>query len=195
MDKGWKKYGNAHEVRNFQRRLQRHKKKAFDNIAREIVRTVIGKGGYQPNAPLTLLLKSGKTPLSDTGKKLTKAISTKTISKDKLFIGFTKTSKFYPQARMIHDGGSIKVSQRMRNMFFILWLVSKGDRDASTLTGRAAELWKKNQQWFPLAASTKAIRIPARPFMEDIFKDPKIVAKARREFIKAINKTLKEVAR
>lgn len=196
MDKGWKKYERAHEVRRFQRKLQKHKKRAFDEIARTIVREVVhASGSFTPNAPLTLLLKNGQKPLVDTGKKLFKAVSTKTISKDKLFIGFSKNSKFYPRAKLIHDGGTIRVTQKMRNMFYALWLVSKGRMDSSQLSGRAAELWRMNQEWYPLNETTKAIRIPGRPFMEEVFKDPKVIRKARAEFIRAINQTLRELVK
>ncbi len=196
MDKGWKRYEKAHEVRRFQRLLQKHKKRAFDEIARTIVREVVqASGNFKPNAPLTLLLKSGQKPLVDTKTRLFKAVSTKTISKNKLFIGFSKNSSFYARAKLIHDGGTIRVTQKMRNMFYALWLVSKGRMDPSQLSGRAAELWRLNQEWYPLNESTKAIRIPGRPFMEEVFKDPKVIKKARTEFIRAINRTLKELVR
>jgi len=194
MDKGWKKYGDAHEIRKFQRKLQRHRKRAFDAIARSIVKEVINNSSsFKSNAPLTLLLKSGSRPLSDTGRNLFKAIGTQVLSKDKLFVGLLRTNKFYAQAKLIHDGGTIAVTEKMRNMFYILWLVSKGDMDPSKLTGRAAELWGMNQTWYPLAETTKAIKIPSRPFMEEVFRNKKVIEMARLEFRKAVNKTLKDM--
>ena len=196
-NKGWKQYEKAMNSKTFMRRLQRHKKKAFDRIAREIIRGALKTGSFsfKKNAPLTLLLKSGSQPLVDTGSKLSAVVETRTLSKDKLFIGITTANKFYARAKIIHEGGTIKVTQKMRNMFFFLWLVSKGDMSPSQLSGRAAELYALNQEWYPLKASTRAIKIPGRPFMEEIFKDKVILEKARREFIKAINDTIREQVR
>lgn len=198
MDKGWKEYADAVEVKRFRRKLNREKKKAFDAIARDIIAKVIeGNNNFAPNAPLTLLLKQGNTPLKAGGKNrgLFKSISTKTMGPNKLFVGFTKSNKFYSRAKLLHDGGAIKVTHKMRMMFFALWMVSAGHMEPSKLTGRARELWKLNQEWYPLNEGTKAIKIPGRPFIEEAFKDPEVIKKARAAFIIAINRTIRAVAR
>lgn len=197
MDKGWDKYGNATDVRRFKRVLNRHKKKAFDAIARDMINDIIrGSNNFAPNAPLTLLLKRGNKPLVGGGKSgIQKSITTKSISQNELFIGFSKNSKFYPKAKLIHDGGSIKVTHKMRMLFWALFLVSKGEKAPSSLSKRGKELWKLNQEWFPLNNNTNVIKIPGRPFIEEVFKDKRVVEKARKRFIKAINRTLRDLAR
>ena len=123
-----------------------------------------------------------------------------------VFSGVIKTSAGYNIAKVIHNGKSIKVTQRMRNLFYILFLASKtvastlSTRSRATkpitLTGRAKELFDKNKdkQWFPLDPGTRFIRIPKRDWIKRTFKDPQLKAIAKENWMKAIEATIIEIA-
>ena len=194
MDKGWQKYNNATDVKRFKRKFARHRKKALDAIAKEIVKDVIDAGGFAPNAGLTTMIKGHAKPLVHTGKKLSDAITTRMINPKSVFVGIPKSSNFYPQAVAIHEGTLLKVTPAMRGMFMMLWLASIGKADPSDLSGRAKELWEQGgDNWSPLSPGTTGIKIPSRPFMEKAFLNPAARKFALMKFTQAVDNTIKEL--
>jgi hypothetical protein len=88
----------------------------------------------------------------------------------------------------------------MRAMFFYLWLASMSAQGlrtgkAPTLTGRAAQLFERFQDWRPLKASTRAIHIPKRPFITTVVENPDIQSSIIALWRDAVDRTFKEVAR
>ena len=196
MDPGWEKYNNATDVKRFKRKFARHRKRALDEVARVIIAEALKAGSFERNASLTEAIKQGNKPLHDTGKELVGAFRTRLIRKDALFVGIPQNHKFYFKARTIHEGAILKVTGKMRAMFVMLWLASKGDIPESQLTGRAAELFaRKSTGWLPLRQSTTVIRIPARAFMDDAFSSEKTKREMLRRFTRAVDQTLAELAR
>ena len=160
------------------------------------LRSRLKRGQVKPkNAALTLALKRGRSPLVDEGD-LFNAIKMERVSETLVFVGINKAAGEYDLAVLLHEGGAIPVSQRMRNMFFLLWLASRQERGESglyvQLTGRAAELFEKHQDWYPLRPATRAIVIPPRPFVTQAFGDKKIRDMIRGEWINGIKRAAKK---
>ena len=196
MDKGWQKYNNATEVARFKRKFARHRKKAFDILAKEIIREIAENGKFAPNAPLTVYMKSGSTPLHDTNKKLFNSVTSRMDGPHNLFIGIPRSDNFFTKAVAVHEGTAIKVTPAMRQMFMALWLVSMGQQESGSLTGRAEEIWnRKPGNYYPLSESTTVIKIPSRPFIEQAFSSPRTRAMMLKRFTDAVDKTIKELVR
>lgn len=167
----------------------------MDRVARLIVREAIAAGGFEKNADLTTAIKNGSRPLRDTGKNLNRAISARRDG-DRVFVGVPYNHTFYQKARAIHDGATLKVTPKMREMFILLWLASNGEISEDQLSGRAAELYqRKSTGWLPLKSSTRIIKIPARPFMDKAFGADSAKVEMRESFTRAVNETLAEMAR
>lgn len=197
MTKGWERFNNATNVQRFKRKFQRHRKKALDAVAKEILKASIDAGGFAENKPLTVFIKGSNKPLESSGKVLTGAITTRTLGKNEIFVGIPKEDKFYKQAVAVHEGAVIPVSPKMRQMFFMLWMVSIGERDADELSGRAKELWEQRPEegWLPLSPGTQAIKIQPRPFMMKAFFSSTAKRVALEKFTKAVDDTIRELAR
>lgn len=194
-NKGWGRFERAIDPKRFRSKVKARKMSALDRVARVIVREALAAGGFEKNADLTTAIKGGGRPLRDTGKNLTRAIKTRRDG-DKVFVGVPHNSPFYEKARAIHDGATLKVTPKMREMFILLWLASNGEISEDQLTGRAAELYKrKSTGWFPLKSSTRIIKIPARRFLDAAFGSDKAKAVMRDALVKAVNETLAENAR
>ena len=196
MDTGWKKYNNATDRKRFVRKFARHRKRALDQVARTIIKQAIDRGSFAPNAPLTKAIKGKSTPLDDTGNNLNEAFRTIMVRGGKeLFVGIPTTHAFYKTAVRLHEGETLKVTKKMREMFVLLWLASNGEIGSDQLTGRAAELFKrKSDGWLPLRDSTTAIRIPARPFIAEAFGSDQTRQAALAMFTAAVDRTLVELS-
>ena len=142
------------------------------------------KGIGPANAPLTIEIKKSKKPLIDFGD-LRKSIIGRRLKWHKGIAGVNRQSARYNIGLFLHDGGTIKVTDRMRNMFRLLFYVSQGRLDESKLTGRARELYDRNQgvQWRPI--TTGQIRIPGRPFVKNAIEDADLIAKIRKNYAQA----------
>lgn len=194
IDSGWDEFKRATDAKRFQRKFQRHRKAALDQVAREIIRHAIKHGSFERNAALTEMIKGSNEPLVDTGKKLVRAFRTRFYGKD-LFVGIPTTDPIYPQAKAIHEGVTMRVTDKMREMFIMLWLASEGQIGPDQLTGRAAELYKrKSTGWLPLRESTQVIKIPARRFMIEAFGSSEVRTIAEQLFAKAVERTLEDMA-
>lgn len=135
-------------------------------LVRKQARSVI-QGGMEPkNAALTKFIKRSSKPLADNAE-LYKAITSIVTNAFTAEIGVRKGDSTANTAVAVHEGARVKVTPAMRAMFARLHEVSEGGASPSTLTGRAAELWKRRPRrgWKPLRKGTTHIRIPPRPFM------------------------------
>jgi len=154
-------------------------------IVRKEIRRTLQRGLNPANAPLTVMIKGSSKPGVDSGE-LFKAITSVVIDHYTAEIGVRKGNPEADYARMLHDGGRIKVTQKMRTMFGYLADVSAGNRSESELTGRAAELYRRRPGgWRALRESTTHIRIPARPFIAQTMDDESIKRRIGRNWLKA----------
>ena len=165
-------------------------------LAERKARQIIQEGMLPFNADLTEHIKGSDKPLVDTGTGIFQAITSSVVSDFEVFVGVLRRDRFYDIAESLHEGVTIKVTDRMRGMFAVLWQASEGRRDPGTLTGRAAELWARRQGgWLPLNAGTTVIKIPPRPFLEATFSSPELKKQVKREWDRAVDRAIKKNAR
>lgn len=163
------------------------------------VRKEIKRGVPPTNAALTAKLKGGKKPIVGTsGADLFNSITHSVKDWNEAIVGVLRMSGVTNVALVVHEGATIKVTQKMRNLFQILANVTNGITPESKLTGRALELWEmgngKKTKWKPLKKSTIAIRIPSRPYMRYAVKDQKTQVTVVLKWEQAIKKTLKKIS-
>lgn len=113
---------------------------------------------FAPNSPVTIGIKGSSRPLfgEAAGSGLVASITHIVPKWDLAFIGVIRsrsvTSKdgrkydLLNVAFIMHEGASVKVTQKMRNFFAVMSREEPG-------------------KWFPLNPSTKVISIPGRPFL------------------------------
>ncbi len=179
--------------------INKHIRKATEFIGKKgeaIIREEITNGSYEPNRELTVALKGGRNePLKGdrSGASLFKAITSSVINDYTVFIGVLQTSGEYNIALTIHEGVSIKVTEAMRGLFYILWL--KGEKNPTLeLTGRAKELWDKMPGgWLPLRKSTSVIVIPSRPFIKNAWNSGNLQSIASKFWNEALASAFKEI--
>jgi hypothetical protein len=197
MNAGWKRMMRATDPGRFDSVLQNHVGAGTQRaalLAEKTMREGIRKGGFAKNASLTIHIKSSSTPLIDTGGLL-RAITSKADRWDVGFAGILRSDELFEIAEMLHEGGSIRVTEKMRNMFQLLWFVSKGSADPGVLTGAARELWNRQPGgWFPLRESTSAIRIPPRPFVKRAFESFSLKQGVKREWNDSLRRVFAELA-
>jgi len=195
---GWKKLEAALKPNRYNAIMEKHLVRATSlngQLAVAKVRDEIKKGGYAPNKPLTIALKGSTKPLVGRTAQLWQAITHQKIDKVTVFVGVLKTNGIYNIAVAVHEGVAIKVTERMRGLFFVLWQVSEGRMPISDLRGRAKELWDQMPGgWKPLLASTTAITIPSRPFIKQAFADKELRNKAKTNWQQAMRAAHKEIA-
>lgn len=163
------------------------------------IRKRIRQRRYAKNSALTVLLKKSSMPLVDDAD-LFGAITSRELDRFSVFVGILRTattSSGQPMvnlAELLHNGGSIPVTEHMRNMFILLSEVGQGKRDINTLEGRTLELARalgsKISQIKPLKPSTVFIKIPARPFLAEVLKDQAMLKKCVRNWENAVNQAL-----
>lgn len=163
---------------------------------------------FDANAALTIALKGSTKPLVDRGQ-LFQSITSQRVDRARYFVGVLKTNNRYNIAAAIHEGASIPVTDKMRGLFFSLWLATKdpktkardkAGRFRATVkmkSKRAEELKRiairRKVVIFPLKASTTVIRVPRRPFIEQTFRDRAIVEKLRTHWQRAISNAMRGV--
>jgi hypothetical protein len=179
--------------------VRKHLKRASAFIGKKgeaLIRREISSGSYAPNAPLTIALKGGKNePLigDRTGSPLFKAITSTVVDDYTVFIGVLQQDDQYNIAIAIHEGATIGVSQKMRNLFYVLWMKEKDP--TIELEGRARELWDKmSGGWKPLKESTKAIIIPPRPFIANAMNSGELQRMAEKFWNQAMVAAMHEVS-
>lgn len=176
--------------------VERHMQRATQLnalVAEASIRDIIKGGGFEANAPLTSAIKRSSKPLVDKGD-LFKAITSQPRNAFEAFVGILMTDGLYDVALAVHDGVSIKVTDKMRNMFYVLWQASIGEIPASKLEGRAAELFARYKNWRPLRESTSNIVIPARPFIRKAFQSRELRAKVKAHWELALTAAFRELA-
>lgn len=197
LSNNWKKLDK--KLLNSRKDLKKHIRRATGAIGKKgeaLARKEITEGKYEPNRPLTVALKGGRNePLKGDrpGAPLFKAITSKIIEEMAVFIGILQVNKEYNIAKAIHEGVSIRVTEKMRNLFYVLWL--KEQNPSLKLTGRAEELWNKMPGgWLPLKKSTTAITIPSRPFIGNVWEKGDIQKYAKAMWDGALERIFKEIA-
>lgn len=195
---GWTKWEHAITPRIFKATLDHHMRRASalnGKLAEKTIRQKIRAGGFQPNAPLTVLIKSSSKPLVDNSTGLFQAITSAVIDATTVFAGILQTSGEYNIALTLHEGATITVTPKMRGLFFWLWQASIGKLPPDKLSGRARELWERAPGgWFPLKDSTSHIVIPSRPFIEEAFRDTRMKQQAKKNWQAALKQTMRELA-
>jgi len=178
--------------------MRRHVSRATQQNSLFVVaemRKTIQKGNLEKNAPLTQAIKGSDKPLVDNAD-LFKAITHKKVDAFEAFAGVLRTDTRYNIGATLHEGISINVTPKMRNMFRALWFVSIGSMDSSGLKGAAAELWKKRPGgWLPLAASTQKIVIPKRPFVTITVNNQTLKVRVENNWKKALGFVFRDMRR
>ncbi len=168
--------------------------KLIGKAAESEIRQGIRSGSFEKNADLTIMIKGSSKPLVDRGSGIFQGISSHEVDGHTVFVGILRTDEEYNIALALHEGVSISVTPAMRGLFFYLWQASEGKIDPSELTGRAAELWERQQGgWKPLKTDTTHIRIPSRPFIADAVQSPKLKRRARAIWAKALKDAMREM--
>lgn len=199
----WKKLLRALDGNTVHPIIEKHLKnasklngKVAERFIRQEIKTSNFSGEGKTNALLTTQIKKSTKPLVDAGAQLYASITSVQDAKGTVFAGVLKVNPFYNLARAIHDGVTIDVTDKMRNLFLVLFYASfqlfgySGDK----LTGRAKELWdRKPGGWFPIKKDK--INIPERPFIMNAFRRSKLRDIAIKNWSLALNKAFKELAR
>lgn len=197
----------ALDDRNFRAQLTRNMFKAtrLNGLAAEaLMRRKIQQGLNPRNAALTQMIKGDDKPLVDSAE-LFVSITSKAVNIRRVFAGVLRNSDAFDVAVLTHNGTVVKVTERMRSMFFNLWLASGGGARTSSptaqgaappvLSGRAAELFARSSgPWYPLKRTTTRIVIPARRWVDEAFKDPALRKLARRNWKQAYQFTFQQIA-
>lgn len=221
----WQKMRALLNPTKFQAALKKNIRRATEINALIILKEIrkrVQEGGYSANAALTVLIKGSSKPLVGTGDdELFKAVTHEMVNDFSAFIGVLKSARgksgepMVDVAAVIHEGMTIKVTDKMRGLFIALADATrpperKWDKDPATgrftsrtatrketpLTGRAKEIFdqiKGRGQVKPLKPSTTQIVIPPRPFIKSVFEDPKIQKRIQENWKKAIDSAIRKV--
>jgi hypothetical protein len=194
----WKAFGKALDPKTFDRAVRRHVRRATalnGKVLLRGIRKTIQSGNFESNKPLTVAIKGSSKPLVDYGHHLFQALTSKVVDDFTAFAGVLQKDDFYNIARFLHDGGALPVTDKMRGLFYVLWLASRNAIDPGELTGRAAELWDRMPGgWFPLDENTQAIMIAGRPFIEKAIEDPEFRKLAKRNWEAALNAAFRDLS-
>jgi len=202
--KGWKSYGAAISVRFHKATLEKYVGRATRANAIAVKRRArqkIQQGMEPANAPLTMLFKGGSSqPLKGTkGADLFNSITYELRSWEMAVVGVNRyNNDGYNIGLIVHEGATIAVTQPMRNLFYLLWLVSVGSVEASALTGRAKEIYDATNSAagiVPIDPKTTHIRIPARPFLTETMKNPETRMVLKRNWQNAVEATIRDQAK
>jgi len=200
--KGWKGFSKAIDPKHAGPILKKHVGRATarnGHAVRKLVRQYIKAGVPPENKPLTALFKKGSThPITGTpGADLFNSIASVVHDWRTAYVGATRAEGDANIAEIVHEGRVIKVTDKMRGMFWLLWLVSRGRVSPEKLTGRAAEIYQQTdgaKGIKPIAKATQAIVIPRRPYLQDVIEDPTTHQVLDTNWTRAVAATLKEMA-
>lgn len=198
--KGLRRWEKALKKGPFNAALKKNIKRATTlnaMLAAKEMRRVITAGVPPGNADLTVAIKGSTKTLVDQGD-LFQAITYRSTGPMEAFVGVFRTSDVFNVAAIVHEGATVNVTPAMRGLFFMLWKASEaaeGRGKMPTLTGRAADLWSRNQVWRPLKKETRAIVIPGRPFAEKAFRNPALRKQAEKNWAEAVQSTFRERSR
>jgi hypothetical protein len=199
--KGWKKVSHLLDPKKGGKRIQASVDRMTQVNGRLLAREMrarISRGAYGENAELTAMIKGSRKALKGTPAALTfKAIAYTRVDQRTGFVGVLRRNESFDVARVVHEGATIPVTRRMRNLFRLLWMRSMSGRVLTghmpvKLRGRALEIWdeatKKTQDpnFFPLKPDTTAIVLPPRKFVQEVVEDPVLRLKMKANWTKAI---------
>lgn len=201
---GWKQLQAMLDPAKFSERLHKNVRRAtqFNGmLVQREVRERVYKVGYHANAPLTIIIKGSSKPLVD-DNELMRAVTSRVIDDFNVFVGVLRSAKgsdgeLFNLAVLLHEGGNIPVTTRMRNMFMLLWFATKAGataKDIAKLEGRALEIYKDlngRGTIYPLKATTDHITIPPRPYLKTVFEDPDVLKKVQDNWRKAVENALR----
>ena len=194
----WAKWEQALKPGVMERAIKRRMRKATrlnGALAQRAIRQTIRNGGFTPNAPLTIHIKSSSKPLVDQGTGIFQAITSQIIDDVTVFAGVLRTEGAFNIAMALHEGAVLPVTPAMRGMFLSLWEASIGSMDPSDLTGRARELWERRPGgWAPLQLSTTRIIIPGRPFIKSAFANARLKNLAKTNWQEALRQAMRDLA-
>lgn len=160
LDKGWQAFSRAIEPKFIGPIMEKHVGLATKRnglYLRTEIRNNIRAGLNPKNAELTYYIKGGNKPIVGTkGTDLFNSITSNPLSWHTVEIGVLRKDKLANVARIVHEGLSLKVTARMRQMFWLLWLTELGKFDPALLYGRAKELWDLVQGRRKAQAAKKA---------------------------------------
>lgn len=162
-------------------------------LAEARVRAGIRSGIGPRNADLTQAIKGADKALVDSSE-LFNSIASEVVDQFSVFVGVNRTNGMYNIAAIVHEGATVKVTQKMRSLFYALWQVSIGNMSKDKLSARGQELYARNTEWKPLRQTTTVIKIPGRKFIELALQDPALVAKARGNWEAALSDSFRERA-
>lgn len=210
--KNWKKVENLFSASGIQllRNNMHYALRYSSEMAVSTSQHLIQNLGFEPNKMLTILIKHSATPLVDTGE-LYQSITYLEQSWDRFIVGVNRKTTWKGNevnlAQLLHEGGRIKITRAMRNMFFLLWAKAMGftmqkghiiysDKgDPIQLSPRAQELWNRNKVWFPFPKNQNFIQIPKRPFLKYAFSNAQYRKSIRRIWKTALTEWAKEVTK
>lgn len=203
-DKNWVKFRKALEPESAKKVIKKHMDRATrlnGKVFEKHVRESIKNDTFLANAELTEAIKNDNKPLVgvETGATLFKAITSRAIKtgsamKSAVFVGVLRTNSFYNIALAIHNGKTIKVTDKMRGLFLALFLASQGRIDRSKLSKRGQDLFDyMSTGWKPLKRGTTRIIIPPRRFIDNVFKDPEATKIAQNNWKQALKAAFKEI--
>lgn len=179
FDGPWKQVIKSFEPSVFMKHLKDEAKVAMGvntKILEAEVRKAIKSARTEgpANAFLTLSLKGGTTPLIDSGAMF-KAVGSRVAAWNHAQVGIVGAENrgVAKAARIVHDGATIQVTEKMFGMFLMLHRLSLSHDPDKLLTTvrsrRLRELWKAFQKHsagriFP-KVTRGVIVVPERPFL------------------------------
>lgn len=199
LSKEWNQIRKILDPRQFTATLQREVGRATGVnaalVAREI-RSEIKATVPPANEALTMAIKGSSKPLVDKGT-LWQAITFQKLTWNEAVAGLIRGRRRVDDsaidlAKGLHDGVTMKVTDKMRGLFQVLANASSID-DGSKLTGRAKELWDRSAgrvQWKPLNPETTVIVIKSRPFILRAIGRKALVAKVQANWAAAVQRSL-----
>lgn len=202
----WDKLRMRLDASNFDKLAHRNMRRATQRNAQQVVRAMrkrIKSRRYAANVALTIVLKGQDLPLVDHAAGLFQALTSRMVDTHAALAGVFRTTPAAPGSKLppynvgviVHEGATIPVTKRMRGLFQALSAYSRGDLDASKLTGRAAVLAERVKvgevRIYPLKATTEALQIPPRPFIRDVAEDAQVIQGCIRQWQDAYQMALR----
>ncbi len=182
---GFKRLKRMLSPGTFERRLKKHVKVATQLnalLAEGEIKTDISAGRFAKNSAMTIALKGSSKPLVGATGELFKSIIGRAVAWNLALIGVLKNKKvknkktgkvdsIFQIAAILHDGATIRVTDKMRRYFFAL------SREFGTM---------------PLSSRTKVIVIPPRPFLRGAVKK-RLIKKYKANWQRAIGKAMRGI--
>lgn len=180
----------------FRRHLKRKIRSGTIRAALYLIKQVkvrIRGRNYVENAPMTLALKKSNLPLLD-DKQLWDALSYELENAFKAEVGIvverastgskvgkSRSMPIQQLAEMLHDGFTIRVTHKMK-----LAIIS-ALHEKQTKTGRLTKKSKTALKTVSNMSSEPIWRVPKRPFLTDVWADPKVRKEVRKIWTEALN--------